>query len=751
MSHDSDRSTGSHSKTMQSTAGAAHTRLGGDIQNVSRRSFLRGGIGLSLAVALPLTGSLRRASAAGEGLVANAFVSIGTDGTVTVLSKHLEMGQGIHTGLATLAAEELDADWDSVRVEGAPADVQRYANLFMGMQGTGGSTGIANSYEQMRKAGAGARAMLVAAAAARWGVPASEISVARSVVSHAGSGRSAGFGELAALAAEQPVPESVTLKSPEEFVLIGKVAPRKDSAAKTTGTAQFTQDVKLPEMRVAVVAHAPRFGATLASVDDKAALAVSGVERVLVIESGVAVLARDFWTAKKGRDALKLTWDDSKAWRGSSEALYGEYRELAETPGAPALERGYAMETVDAAEDALDVTFEFPYLAHAAMEPMDCVMQRRDGGLTVWNGEQLHTVDQQVLAGFFGLEPAQVTVHTLYAGGGFGRRANSNSDYLLEAARIVKAADADYPLKLVWSREDDMRAGYYRPQYVHRHRAALGDNGMPSAWEQRIVGQSIMAGTPLAMMIPETGIDPSSVEGAASLPYAVPNLRVGLHTTNDRVAVPVLWWRSVGSTHTAYANEVFMDELAERAGQDPVEYRLALLEEHPRHAAVLRLAAEKAGWGEALPSSEGSRRGRGVAVHESFSSYVSQVVDVTVNEDGSFRVDRVVCAVDCGIAVNPDNVKAQMEGGIGFALAAALYGEITIEDGEVQQSNYNNYQVLRMPEMPEVEVHIVPSAEAPTGVGEPGVPPLAPALANALYAATGQRLRRLPIGNKISA
>jgi isoquinoline 1-oxidoreductase beta subunit len=744
-------------KAAKQLVGAANTRLGGDIQNVSRRSFLRGGVGLSLAVALPLPGSLRRASAAGatgaagEGLTANAFVSIGTDGTVTVLSKHLEMGQGIYTGLATLAAEELDAAWDSVRVEGAPADVQRYANLFMGMQGTGGSTGIANSYEQMRKAGAGARAMLVAAAAEQWGVPASEISVAQSVVSHAASGRSAGFGELASLAAAQPVPESVNLKSPKDFVLIGKVAPRKDSAHKTTGAALFTQDVKLPEMRVAVVAHAPRFGATLASVDDKAALAVSGVEKVLPIESGVAVLARDFWTAKKGRDALKLTWDDSKAWRGSSETLYSEYRELAEAPGAPALERGFAVDTLDAAEDPLDVTFEFPYLAHAAMEPMDCVMQLGEGGLTVWNGEQLHTVDQQVLAGFFGLRPAQVTVNTLYAGGGFGRRANSNSDYLLETARIVKAAGADYPVKLVWAREDDMRAGYYRPLYVHRHRAVLGENGMPSAWEQRIVGQSIMAGTPLAMMIPESGIDPSSVEGAASLPYAVPNLRVGLHTTNDRVSVPVLWWRSVGSTHTAYANEVVMDELAERAGKDPVEYRLALLEEHPRHAGVLQLAAEKAGWGETLSNSDGARRGRGVAVHESFASYVAQVVDVSVKADGSFSVDRVVCAVDCGVAVNPDNVKAQMEGGIGFALAAALYGEITLEDGEVQQSNYNNYQVLRMPEMPEVEVHIVPSAEAPTGVGEPGVPPLAPALANALYAATGQRLRRLPIGTKINA
>ena len=726
-------------------------RLAGGISNVSRRNFLRGGVALSLAVALPLTGSRREAEAAVDQMTANAFVSISEDGTVTVLSKHLEMGQGIYTGLATLVAEELDADWDSVVVEGAPADTALYANLFMGMQLTGGSTGLANSYEQMRKAGAGARAMLVAAAAEEWGVAAGEITVSSGVLSHPASGRSAGFGEWVAAASRQPVPAEVILKSPEDFVLIGKVAPRRDSASKTDGSALFTQDVQLPDMRVAVVAHPPRFGATLASLDEQAALEVDGVERVVAIDGGVAVLASDFWSAKKGRDALKISWDERNAWRGSTEAIYADYAERAREPGATATERGAAIEVIeDAGDNAIELVYRFPYLAHATMEPMNCVMHHTADGLTVWNGEQLQSVDQMVLASFFGLAPDQVTLNMLYAGGGFGRRGNPQSDYLLEAARIVKATGADYPIKLVWSREDDMQAGYYRPLYVHRMRAAVDAGGMPVAWEQRVVGQSIMTGTVMEMMIGESGVDPTSVEGATNLPYAIANFRVGLHTTNADVPVTVQWWRSVGSTHTAYAGEVFLDELAERAERDPVEYRLAMLQEHPRHAAVLKLAAEKAGWGEALRDAGGKRRGRGVALHESFSTFVAQVVDVSVAEDGSYSVDRVVCAVDCGIAVNPDVVKAQMEGSIGFALAAALHGEITIEDGLIQQSNYHDYQVLRMAQMPEIDVHIVPSGEAPTGVGEPGVPPLAPALANALYQATGRRLRNLPLGPKLS-
>ncbi|PKO53273.1 MAG: twin-arginine translocation pathway signal protein, partial [Betaproteobacteria bacterium HGW-Betaproteobacteria-21] len=716
------------------------------IENVSRRDFLKSGAGLTLALVLPIANGAGPTAAGGamagpgiagsapQGTVAftpNAFVRIGTDNTVTVLAKHLEMGQGTYTGLATLVAEELDADWAQVVVEGAPADAGRYNNLFWGpTQGTGGSTALANSFEQLRQAGAAARAMLVQAAAARWQVPVAEISVDAGVVGHSKSGRSARFGELAEAAAVLPVPTVLTLKDPNDFKFIGKHVPRKDSLDKTTGRALFTQDVKLPGMLVAVVAHPPRFGATVRGVDDKAARAVPGVADVVRIPSGVAVLAGDYWTAMKGRDALKVDWDESAAWRGSSEQLFADYRKLAATPGAVARRDGDAEGTLAQAAKVFEAEFSFPYLAHAAMEPLNCVMRVDANGCEVWNGEQFQTVDQATIAAILGLKPEQVKLNMLYAGGSFGRRANPQSDYLVETAHIVKAIDARTPVKLVWSREDDMRAGYYRPAYLHRVRAALDAQGRPLAWAQRIVGQSIAMGSPFESMMIKDGVDAISVEGAANLPYAIPNLDIDLHTTNAMVKVPVQWWRSVGSTHTGFSTEVFIDELADAAGADPVAYRLGLLAAHPRHAVVLRLAADKAGWTEPLAPAAGAKRGRGVAVHESFNSFVAQVVETTVAADGSFKVDRVVCAVDCGIAVNPDVIRAQMEGGIGFALAAALTGAITLKDGLVEQSNFHDYPVLRINEMPAVEVYIVPSAEKPTGVGEPGVPPLAPALVN---------------------
>lgn len=725
----------------------------------TRRGFLKGGAGLALAVMTP---TLALAEAGGPGHAGsamvdgefspNAFLRIGTDGTVTVVSKHLEMGQGIYTGLATLVAEELDADWARVKVEGAPVDAKRYSNLFWKAQGTGGSTAIANSFEQMRRAGATARAMLVSAAAAQWKVPASQITVKNGVVSHAASGRKAGFGELAEAAARQPVPANVKLKDPKQFNLIGRSAPRVDSVAKTTGRATFTQDVKLPGMLVAVVAHPPRFGGRVKSVDDKAARAVKGVSDVVVIPNGVAVLATDYWTAKKGRDALKIEWDESQAYRGSSDAIVASYRERAKTPGLNARNDGNAEAALAKAGKVYEAEYVFPYLAHASMEPLNCVMKFENGQCEVWNGEQLHTADQFAIAKAFGIEPDRVTVNMVYAGGSFGRRANPQSDYLLETAQIVKAINGRAPVKLVWSREDDMRGGFYRPIYLHRVRAALDAKGTPVAWQQRIVGQSIIAGSPFEPVLVKDGIDVTSVEGAATLPYAIPNLNVDLHTTNADVKVPVQWWRSVGSTHTAYATELFLDDLAMAAGKDPVAYRMALLKKHPRHAGVLKLAAEKAGWNKPLaPAADGAKRGRGVAVHESFNSFVAEVVEVTVQKDGSFKVDRVVCAVDCGIVVNPDVVKAQMEGGIGYALAAALTGSITLKDGLVEQSNFNDYPVLRINEMPKVEVHIVKSAAAPTGVGEPGVPPLAPALASALRAATGKTIHTLPIGEQLQA
>jgi len=723
------------------------------IDNLSRRAFLQAGAGLTLALNIP--GVIAKAAAAttGSSFAANAFVTVGSDNSVTVFAKHLEMGQGAYTGLATLVAEELDAAWPQVRVEGAPADAKRYNNLSWGqLQGTGGSSAMANSFEQMRKAGATARAMLVAAAARRWDVSPESLSVKEGVVSHAASGRRASFGELAALAAEEAVPREVKLKDPKDFVLIGRRVARKDTHAKTTGTARFTLDVKLPGMLTALVAHPPRFGAKVSRVNAAAARKVPGVEEVITIPTGVAVLARDFWSAKRGRDALKVEWDESAAFRGSSEALFADYRQLVDKPGRRARRDGDPEAALGGAAQRLEAVFEFPYLAHAAMEPLDCVVRVTPGRCEVWNGEQMQTGDQQALAKLFGIAPEQVGLNMLFAGGSFGRRANPLSDYLLEAGEIAKALAAKRggkaTVKMVWTREDDMQAGFFRPMYVHRLAGGLDASGQVIAWQQRIAGQSILTGTAFEPMLVKDGIDLTSVEGASTLPYAIANLGVELHTTT--LPVPVQWWRSVGSTHTAYATEVFLDELAQAAGRDPVAYRRSLLGKHPRHLGVLDLAAEKAGWSAPLAGGKaGERRGRGVAVHESFHSFVAQVAEVTVGADGSFKVDRVVCAVDCGLAINPDVVEAQMQGGIGYGLSAALSGAITLKDGRVEQSNFDGYPVLRIGDMPRIEVHIVPSAAPPTGVGEPGTPVVAPAVANALFAATGVRLRRLPFDSAL--
>lgn len=719
-----------------------------------RRDFLKASAGLTLGVIVAPKVFAQAAAPgnAGGGVLAaaplepNAFVRIGADNTVTVIAKHTELGQGAFTGLPTLVAEELDADWSQIRVEPAPADVKLYYNLAFGegqAQGTGGSTAMANSYEQMRKAGAAARAMLVSAAAQRWNVPPDSVAVSKGVVQHRASGRKATFGELAPAAAKLPVPGEVKLKEAKDFVYIGKHVPRTDSRAKTTGTAQYTQDVKLPGMLTAVVLHAPRFGTRVKSFDAAKAKALPRVVDVVQIPSGVAVLAQDFWSAKQGRDALTVEWDETDAFRLGSAEIMAEYRKLAETPGTPARSEGDAEKALAGAAKTIQGGFEFPYLAHAAMEPMNCVVRLDAGGCEIWNGEQFQSIDQPVVAGVLGLKPEQVKLNMLYAGGSFGRRANPHADYLVEAAAIAKAINGRVPVKLVWTREDDMRAGYYRPLYYHLLKGGVDAHGNIVAWQQRIVGQSILAGTAFESMMVKDGVDSTSVEGAATLPYAIANLKVDLHT--PKLGVPVQWWRSVGATHTAYSTEVFIDELATTAGRDPVALRRVLLEEHPRHKAVLELAAKSAGWGTPLAKSRaGERRGRGIAVHESFNTFVAQVAEVTVKRDGSFAVDRVVCAVDCGVAVNPDVIRAQMEGGIGYGLSAALYGAITLKDGIVEQSNFNNYVPLRINEMPVIEVHIVPSAEKPSGVGEPGTPVIAPAVANALFAATGKRLRKLP-------
>lgn len=716
----------------------------------SRRHFLIAGIyagaGLTLGIYLPGCGKEEKTAPEAEAeaevgvtdekavdetlFEPNAFVRIAPDNTVTVIIKHLEMGQGTYTGLATLVAEELDAAWEQVIAEGAPANTELYKNLLWGSQGTGGSTAIANSFTQMRKAGATARYMLIEAAAQQWQVTADEITVDRGVLRHEVGQRQASFGELAELAAQQPVPGEVFLKEPEEFKLIGSFVPRKDNKSKINGTAIYTQDIRLPNMLVAVVAHPPRFGAKVESFDAGKARRVPGVRQIVQIPNGVAVLAEDTWTAIKGRDALQIEWDESEAFRLSSGAIMDDYKKRARQPGTVAHKAGDSDKAITSAVTTLEAEYEFPFLAHAAMEPLNCVVQRTREGCEIWNGVQSQTRDQKAVAKLFDLDPEQVRIHMLFAGGSFGRRGNPHSDYVLEAASIVKAINGMAPVKLVWTREDDMRAGYYRPMYYHKMSAGLDERGMPVAWQHRIVGQSILG---------KDDLDPTSVEGAANMPYAVPNITVDLITT--KLPVPVQWWRSIGSTHTAFAVETFIDRLARTAGEDPLAYRRALLKEHPRHLGVLDLAAEKAGWGTSLPQG----RGRGIAVHETFNSYVAQVAEVTLNEDRSFTVDRVVIAVDCGLAVNPDVIRAQMEGGMGFGLSPALMSEITLKDGVVEQSNYHDFRMISIDQMPQVEVHIVNSNAAPTGVGEPATPVIAPAVANALSALTGQNFDRLPL------
>ncbi|MFM0354013.1 xanthine dehydrogenase family protein molybdopterin-binding subunit [Paraburkholderia nemoris] len=719
-----------------------------DAVRPSRRTFLKAAgafAAVGLTIGFEWAGTGRRALAAtmpDATFAPNAFLRVAPDNSVTVIAKHVEMGQGAYTGIATIVAEELDANWQDVRVESAPADAKRYANLAFGtIQGTGGSSAMANSWMQLREAGAKARAMLVSAAAAQWQVPASELTTLDGSVHHAATNRTATYGSLASAAARLPVPDTVTLKSPKDFRLIGHQLPRVDVPPKTNGTAQFTLDVTFPGMLVALLQRPPLFGATVKSFDASAAKAVPGVVSVVQVPGGVAVVAKGFWAAKQGRDALKVEWDDSKAEKRSSDAIMAEYRQLAEQPGMSARKDGDATKALAGAVKKISASYAFPYLAHAPMEPLDAVVKLTADSCEIWAGDQFQTVDQANAAHTAGLDPQQVKIHTLYAGGSFGRRANTQSDYIVEAVSIAKALGANgTPVKLQWTREDDIHGGLYRPMYFHKLDAGLSADGKLVGWRHRIVGQSILAGTPFASVMVKNGIDGTSVEGAANVAYAIPNVSVELTTT--QTGVPVLWWRVVGSSHTAFAVEAFMDEAAHAARKDPFVFRRDLLAHEPRMRGVLELAAQKAGWDPAKPLPKG--RGRGIAVAEAFKTFVAQVAEVSVDKDGNVKVERVVCAVDCGTPINPDVIAAQMEGGIGFGLGAALHSAITLKDGKVEQNNFDGYQVLRFAEMPKVEVHIVQSGEAPTGVGEPGVAPVGPAVANAIFAATGRRIHSLP-------
>jgi isoquinoline 1-oxidoreductase subunit beta len=707
---------------------------------VGRREFLKtgaavgGGLLVSWCLPLPTAGA---GKAAGENQVAlNAFVRIGTDESVTVISSHSEMGQGVYTSLPMLLNEELEADWAKIRVEAAPVD-KVYNHPVFGMQMTGGSTTSPAEWERYRKMGALARTMLVAAAAQQWKVDAAGCQVERGVVLHRATGQRATYGSLANAAAQLTPPAEVKLKDAKSFTLIGKPTRRLDTPSKTNGSAQFGLDVSLPGMLTAVVARPPVFGGKVAKFDASEALKVPGVKAVEQVESGVAVIAERFWPAKLGRDKLVVEWDLGPNAGLSTEQMMRDFAEQAKSPGVVAKKTGDPESAFKTAAKTITAEYDVPYLAHAMMEPLNCVVDLRADSCEIWTGTQFETVDRANAAQVAGLPPEKVQIHTTLLGGGFGRRANPASDFVREAVHVAKVAKA--PVKVVWTREDDLQGGWYRPMWHDRFAAGLDANGEPVAWTHTIVGQSIMHGTLFEAFGIKDGVDSTSVEGAADLLYGIPNLQVDLHS--PKIGVPVQWWRSVGHSHTGFSVEAFLDEVAHAGGKDPYELRRKLLANQPRMLAVLDLAAQKANWGAKLPPGVG----RGIAGHFSFDSYVAQVVEASVAKDGAVRVHRVVCAVDCGTVINPDTVKAQMEGGIVFGLTAALKTEITLKNGRVEQTNFHDYQMLRIFESPKIEVYIVPSTANPTGVGEPGVPPVAPALANAIFAVTGKRIRRLPI------
>ena len=672
----------------------------------------------------------------------NAFLRIAPDNTITVLVKHIEFGQGAFTGLTTLVAEELDADWSQMRAEHAPSNPKLYLNYAFGAQGTGGSTAIANSFVQMRMVGATARAMLVKAAAKRWKVSTRRITVENGYVKY--RSKKASFGELAEAAMAEKAPRRVRLKSNKDFKLIGKPTPKLDTQAKSVGAAQYTIDVYRPKMLTVLVKYPDRFGAKVGSFDASACKTVSGFVAAKQLSRGVAVYADGYWPATKAKALLKVEWVDQGAEARSSAELAQTYAAALDKPGLTVTKTG----DLPAAEEGtkiLEADFAFPYLAHAPMEPMDIVMEKSaDGGVEAWLGSQLQTGDHMTIAQVMGLKPEKVRINTMFGGGSFGRRAQPDCHVAMEGAEALKASPDGRPIKLIYSREDDITGGYYRPMYAHRLRGTVKD-GKVTGWNHRIVGQSILKGTAFEALLVKDGIDTTSVEGANVLPYDLPNFSVELTTTD--VGVPVLWWRSVGSTHTGFSTETFVDELLTAAGEtDQVEGRLRLIKKDQRHAGVLKAAAKLAAW----PQKPAEGRAFGVAVHKSFGTYVATIAEVGLRPNGLPRVYKVWCAVDCGIAVNPNIIAAQMEGGIGFGLGAALYNKITLDEGRPAQKNFDAYRPLRIDDMPEVEVAVVKSGEAPTGVGEPGVPVIAPAVANAYFRLTGKRIRELPFIDSIS-
>lgn len=710
--------------------------------SISRRTFLKvsavAGGGLLLSFLLPgMIGSRDMAGATtAEQFMPNAFIRINRDGRVTLIMPYVEMGQGTYTSIPMLIAEELEVDLAHVSLEAAPPDERHYANSIFHIQATGGSTSVRASWKPLRRAGATARLMLLSAAAKTWKVDPLSCRARKGEVIHVTSGRRLAYGALVDRAAKVPMPSHVVLKDPKDFTLIGTSAKRLDSPDKVNGTAQFSIDIKVPGMKIATVAACPVFGGRLAAVDESKAKKIEGVHQVVRLDHAVAVIADHMWAAKQGLAALDIEWDEGPNARLNTSDIVQQLEAALLRPGVIAREDGDVAKAMAGAAQQVEAVYEMPFLAHATMEPVNCTVHVRKDSCDVWVGTQVLARAQATVAEVTGLPVEKIRVHNQLLGGGFGRRLEV--DFITLAAQIAKQVEG--PVKVVWTREEDIQHDVYRPYYYDRMAAGLDDEGMPVAWTHRSTGSSIYARWhPPAF---KDGLDPDVLEGAAKPPppYALPHMLME-YMRQEPPGIPTGFWRGVGPTHNVFVVESFIDELAAAAKKDPVEYRRALLGPSPRAQAVLDLAAEKAGWGQSLPEGHG----RGVSVQFVFGSYVAQVAEVQVAKNGEVRVIRVVCAVDCGVVVNPDTVRAQMEGGIIFGLTAALFSEITLKNGRVEQSNFNDYRIMRINEAPAIEVYLVESAEAPGGIGEPGTSAVAPALTNAIFAATGKRIRKLPV------
>lgn len=703
--------------------------------DLSRRNFLRAsavaGGGLLLSMNLPFASS--EAAAAGD-FAPNAFIRIGADGKVVLTMPYVEMGQGTYTSIPMLIAEELEIGLNQVQLEHAPPSDKLYANPLLGVQATGNSNAMRGAWQPMRKAGATAKAMLVAAAAKRWNVEPASCRAESGEVYHAASGRKLGYGELAADAARIAVPANVTLKSPAEFKLIGTPAKRLDTPSKINGSAVYGIDARPPGVKVATLAQSPVFGGRVKRVDDAAAKAVKGVRQIVTLDDAVAVVADHMGAAKKGLAALTIEWDEGPHAKLATADIARELEAATAKPGAVAQNTGDADKAMAGAATKIEASYQLPFLAHATMEPMNCTVHVSPDGCEIWVGNQALSRVQAVAAKMLNLPPEKVVVHNHLIGGGFGRRLEV--DGVIRAVQIARQVDA--PLKVVWTREEDIQHDMYRPYWFDRISVGLDASGKPVAWNNRFAGSSVIARwAPPAF---RNGLDGDTTEGAIDLVYDIPNFHVE-YVRVEPPGIPTAFWRSVGPSHNVFVTESMIDEMAAAAKQDPVEYRKALLGKSPRAKAALELAATKAGWGGKLPTG----RGRGVSLQFVFGSYLAQIAEVEVAKDGSVRVHRVVCAMDCGTVVNPDTVQAQLQSGINFGVTAALYGEITLKDGRVEQTNFDSYQMLRIDQAPAIEVHIVPSTEPPGGMGETGTSGIVPAISNAIFAATGKRLRKMPV------